>query len=117
MLFNLHFANNTILSCFFFFFLVIDLYFLIAKVFTQIVNPTAEIARRKKQKQKHPVITEIKKVSAQYNSKLYRLFYASYSFISIYYFNEIISCFIYIFQSKFLTYIFFRHDYIFFDTV
>ena len=29
MPFNLDFANNTILSCFFFFFLIIDLYFLI----------------------------------------------------------------------------------------
>ena len=43
MLFNLDFANNTILSCFFFFFLIIDLYFLIPAVIVQIFNPTAEL--------------------------------------------------------------------------
>ena len=43
MLFNLDFANNTILSCFYFFFLVINLYVLIPAVFTKIFNPIAEI--------------------------------------------------------------------------
>ena len=43
MLFNLDFANNTILSCFFFFFLIIDLYFLIPKVAKQIFNPIAKL--------------------------------------------------------------------------
>ena len=43
MLFNLDFANNTILSCVFFFFLIIDLYFLIHAVITQIFNPIAEL--------------------------------------------------------------------------
>ena len=43
MLFNLDFANNTILSCFFFFFLVIDLYFLIPAVIPQIFNSIAEL--------------------------------------------------------------------------
>ena len=43
MVFNLDFANNTILSCFFFFFLIIDLYFLILATITQIFNPTAEL--------------------------------------------------------------------------
>ena len=38
MLFNLDFANNTVLSCFFFFFLIIDLYFLIPAVIAQIFN-------------------------------------------------------------------------------
>ena len=42
MLFNLDFANNTILSCFFFFFLIIDLYFLIPAVILQIFNHIAE---------------------------------------------------------------------------
>ena len=42
MLFNLDFANNTILSCFFLFFLIIDLYFLIPAVITQTLNPFAE---------------------------------------------------------------------------
>ena len=44
MLFNLYFASNTILSCFFFFlFLIIDLYFLIPAVIAQIFNPVAEL--------------------------------------------------------------------------
>ena len=43
VLFNLNFANNTVLSCLFFFFLIIDLYFVIAAVIAQIFNPTAEI--------------------------------------------------------------------------
>ena len=43
MLFNLDFANNTILSCFFFYFfpLIIDLYFLIPAVIAQIFSPVA----------------------------------------------------------------------------
>ena len=40
MLFNLDFANNIILSCFFFF--IIDLHILIPAVITQIFNPIAE---------------------------------------------------------------------------
>ena len=43
MLFNLDFANNTVLPCFFFYFLIIDLYFLIPALITQIFNPTAEL--------------------------------------------------------------------------
>ena len=43
MRFNLDYANNTILSCSFFFFLVIDLYFLIPVVVAQIFNPIAEL--------------------------------------------------------------------------
>ena len=43
MLFNLDFANNTILSCFLFFFWTIELYFLIASVISQIFNPIAEL--------------------------------------------------------------------------
>ena len=37
-LFTLHFANNIILSCFFFFSLIIDLYFLIPAVIAQILH-------------------------------------------------------------------------------
>ena len=67
MLFNLDFANNTILSCFFFFFLITDLYFLIPAVFTQIFNPIAElvipigipIKEAKAEMEAHPVIVEI----------------------------------------------------------
>ena len=43
MLFNLDFANNTIISCFFFFLSVIDLYFLNAAAIAQIFNPIAEL--------------------------------------------------------------------------
>ena len=43
MPFNLDFADNTILSCFFFFFLIIDVYFLIPAVLTQVFNPTVEL--------------------------------------------------------------------------
>ena len=43
VLFNLNFANNTVLSCLFFFFLIIDLYFVIAAVIAQIFDPIAEL--------------------------------------------------------------------------
>ena len=39
MLFNFNFANNTILSCFFFFFLIIHLHFLIAALIAELVIP------------------------------------------------------------------------------
>ena len=42
ILFNLDFANNSILSCFLFF-LIIDLNYLICAVIAQIFNPIAEI--------------------------------------------------------------------------
>ena len=44
MVLNLFFANNTILSCFFLFFLNTDLYVLIPAVITQIFSSTAELA-------------------------------------------------------------------------
>ena len=45
MIFNLVFASNTILSCSFFFFLIIELYFfLITPVIARIFIPTAELA-------------------------------------------------------------------------
>ena len=43
MLFNLDFAKNAILSYVFFFFLIIDLYFLIPAVIPQFFIPTAEL--------------------------------------------------------------------------
>ena len=43
MLFNLDFANNAILPCFFLFFLIINLFFLIPTVTAQIFNPIAEL--------------------------------------------------------------------------
>ena len=66
-LFNLDFANNTILSCFFLFFLFIDLYFLIPAVVKQIFNPTAEhvshigipTKEEKAEMETYPVIVEI----------------------------------------------------------
>ena len=83
------FANNTILSCFFLFFLFIDVYFLIPAVVKHIFNPTAEhvspigipTKEAKGEMETHPVIVAI----YQNNSKLYKLFYASYS--SIHFFN------------------------------
>ena len=48
MLFNLHSDNNTILSCFFFFILIIDLHFLIPAVTGQIFNPIGELVNSKR---------------------------------------------------------------------
>ena len=44
MVLTLVFASNTILSCFFFFFLIIDLYFLIPAVITEIFIVIPEFA-------------------------------------------------------------------------
>ena len=68
MLLNLVFANNTILSCFHRFFLIIDLYLLIPAVAQQIFNPTAEHVMpigiltkgAKPEIEKHSVTTEAK---------------------------------------------------------
>ena len=43
ILFNSDFVNNTILSCFFYFFLIYDLYFWILAVISQILNSIAEL--------------------------------------------------------------------------
>ena len=64
MLFNLDFVNNTILSCFSFFFLIIDLYFLIPQAIVQIFHSVAELVvpigkpskEAKAEIRKHPVI-------------------------------------------------------------
>ena len=64
MLFNLDFAKNTILLCFFF--LNIDLYFLIPANIAQIFNQTPElripaeipIKEEKQETEIHPVIVE-----------------------------------------------------------
>ena len=60
MLFNLVFPKNTILSCFFFIFIIIDFYFTIPAVIAQIFNLVAEFviyigqpSEKKKQKLKH----------------------------------------------------------------
>ena len=65
---NLDFANNSILSYFAFFFLIIDLCFLIPVVTAQIFNPIAELAIpigiiskvAKAAIEIHPVIVEAK---------------------------------------------------------
>ena len=68
LLFILDFASNTILSCFFLFSLfIIDLYFLIPAVITQIFHPIAELVipigiptkEGKEEMETHPVIVEI----------------------------------------------------------
>ena len=66
--FNLDFANNTILSCLFFFFLIIDIHFLIPAVIAQIFNPVAELIisvwilskEAKAEIEIHPVLAEAK---------------------------------------------------------
>ena len=66
MLFNLDFANNTVLSCLFF--LIIDLYFVIAAVIVHIFNPISELVihieipnkEAKEEMEIHPVILEVK---------------------------------------------------------
>ena len=67
MLFDLYFANNTILSCVFFYFLITDLYSLIPALIAQIFNPIAEIVipigiptkEAKAEIETYPVIVEI----------------------------------------------------------
>ena len=68
MVSNLDFDNNTILSCFFSFFLIIDLYFLITAVIAQIFNPITGLVipvgiqnkEAKTEIEIHPVIVEAK---------------------------------------------------------
>ena len=75
MLFNFDFANDVILSCFFLFFLIIDLYFLIPAVITQIFIPIAEpvipigilTKEAEAEIETHPVIVEIAISQWQYN--------------------------------------------------
>ena len=43
MLFNLDFANNAILSCFFFLLLIIDLFFLISAASAHLFHPITEL--------------------------------------------------------------------------
>ena len=67
ILFNFDFANNTILSWFLFFFLIIDLYFLIPVAIGQIFNPIAELVipigipiKEEEEIKIHPIILEAK---------------------------------------------------------
>ena len=65
----------------------------------------------------HPVTVETKISKCSIYYKTPETFLYPLLIPLAYFFNEIISYFIYIFQSKFLTYVFFRHDYIFSDTL
>ena len=68
MLFNLGFANNTIVSCFFSFFLIIGFYFLISAVIAQTFSLIAELVipfgmptkEVKAEMETHPVIVKAK---------------------------------------------------------
>ena len=65
ILFNFYFARNTILSCFFFFFLIIDLLFLIPAAIAQLFNTIAKLVipigiTIKLQIEIHPIILEVK---------------------------------------------------------
>ena len=65
---SLDFASNTILSCFFFVFLIIELYLLIPAVTAKFFNPIAELViptripskETKAEIEIHPVIVEAK---------------------------------------------------------
>ena len=103
MIFNLDFGLSTIsLSSFSCFFSIIDLYFLISAVIAQIFKPTAEllipigmqIKEAKAEIEMHPVTKEASRTN------LFVLL--NHQFILIYFCNEIISCFIHMFQSNFL---------------
>ena len=67
MLFNLDFANDNIFSCFFFF-LIIDFYFLISAVITYIFNALAELVipigipaqKAKEEMETQPLTVDIK---------------------------------------------------------
>ena len=65
----IYFANNTILSCFIFFFKIFDLYFVNPTFTAQTFNPTAELVmligipakEAKTEIETHPVTTYVKK--------------------------------------------------------
>ena len=108
---KLVFANNAILSCLFFFFLIIDLYFLIIANIVQIFNSTVELItyleistkETKAEMKVHTgtTKTKVKKCSIVTSSCTNLFVLISQSFILVYFF--------YFFQSKFLTYIFLSH--------
>ena len=68
MLYNLDFSNNAILSCSLFFFLIIELYFLIPPVIAKNFDPIEELVipigtpskEAKAEIEKHQVIVEVK---------------------------------------------------------
>ena len=84
VLFNLAFACNTVLSCFFFFFLIIDLHFLIPAVIAKIFIATAELAiptgtltkEANSEIETQPLTAKTNQENVPSNSKTYTLFYA-----------------------------------------
>ena len=58
MLLNLDYADNTILSCFVFVFLITDLYVFIPEVIAQIFNPISELVIQKAEIEIYQVIAE-----------------------------------------------------------
>ena len=118
MIFNLDFADDTILSCSFLFFLIIDLIFLISTAIKKIFNPFAEIIitgitykKAKAVSEIHRVIlgAKIRKLSTYIRVVQTFLCFFTYQFILLYLSEDIISYFIYIFKSKFLAYVLFNH--------
>ena len=88
-LFTLNFANNTILSCFYFFLLIIDFYFWLAAVITQICNLVSELVipigiltkEAKAKMEAHPVTVDIEICKCSISFKTSQTFYASHSLI------------------------------------
>ena len=65
LLFILDFVDNTIFSCFVFFFLIIDIYLLIRAAIAQIFNATTELVeipstKGKPETETHPLTAEAK---------------------------------------------------------
>ena len=58
MLFNSDYADNSILSCFVFVFLITDLYVFIPEVIAQIFNPISELVIQKAESEIYQVIAE-----------------------------------------------------------
>ena len=109
MLLNLVFARNTISSCFFFFFLIIDLYCLIPAATAQISNPIAELVipiekpseEAKAEIEIDPVFVEVEdeKVFNTIRSCANHFLLSTDEFILLYFFKKTISCFIYSFLN------------------
>ena len=99
------------------FFLIFDLYFLIPAAIAQIYNPIAEhviligipIKEEKTKFEIHPVVIEAKIGKCLIYFRVVELFLLINSIHFVLFLQKIISCFIYVFQSKFLTNIFFSH--------
>ena len=81
LVFNLVFANDTVLSYFFFFFFITDVYFFNSCSYCTQFHPTAELTmpvgiptkEAKAEIETHPVTAKMK-ISAQCNSKPYKTF-------------------------------------------